>query len=272
MQTARRLYVYLISGIGIGMLVGGLTMLLSVLFDRLGLRGAIIAGEGDVIGQQLTLASALIVVGLPVWLIHWLAAERSVRPGREGAALERTSDVRGLYFALAMGILLLVAANGVSRLSPLETVIGYVGAAATKSIVLGLVILVTAAFFVPLEIRHPGWMATFMVLTALTFSLFGFIVGIWAKNWEQMQLVPMLIVTPLTFLGGAFYSIDMLPEPWRTITLFNPVVYLVSGMRWSFYGIADVNVGVSAAAIVGFLVACVFGVWWIFRTVYKLKA
>jgi len=156
--------------------------------------------------------------------------------------------------------------------SYLEAVLGYVGAAATKSLMLGVLILATARAFVPYEIAHPFWMLFFLVLTAVTFSLFGFIIGIWADSFQRLQVIPLLIVTPLTFLGGAFYSIDMLPEPWRTLTLFNPVVYLVSGMRWSFYGISDVNVGVSAAAIVGFLVACLVGVWWIFRTGYKLKA
>ena len=153
-----------------------------------------------------------------------------------------------------------------------EAVIGNVGAAATKSLMLGVLILITARFFVPYHIQHPFWMLCFLVLTAVTFSLFGFIIGIWADSFQRLQVIPLLIVTPLTFLGGAFYSIDMLPEPWRTLTLFNPVVYLVSGMRWSFYGIADVNVVLSAAAIVGFLIACLFGVWWIFRTGYKLKA
>jgi ABC-2 type transport system permease protein len=156
--------------------------------------------------------------------------------------------------------------------SYLEAVIGYVGAAATKSLMLGVLILLTARLFVDYEIAHPAWMLGFLVLTAVTFSLFGFIIGIWADSFQRLQVIPLLIVTPLTFLGGAFYSIDMLPEPWRTLTLFNPVVYLVSGMRWSFYGIADVNVGLSLAAILGFLVACLVGVWWIFRTGYKLKA
>ena len=156
--------------------------------------------------------------------------------------------------------------------SYIEAVIGYVGAAATKSLMLGLLILVTARAFVPYEIAHPFWMLFFLVLTAVTFSLFGFIIGIWADSFQRLQVIPLLIVTPLTFLGGAFYSIDMLPEPWRTLTLFNPVVYLISGMRWSFYGIADVNVGLSAAAIIGFLILCLTGVWWIFRTGYKLKA
>ena len=157
-------------------------------------------------------------------------------------------------------------------ISPLEIVIGYVGAAATKSVALGLVILATAAFFVPLQILHPVWMIGFLVLIASTFSLFGFIIGIWGKNFEQIQFVPMLIVTPLTFLGGAFYSVDMLPEPWRTATLFNPVVYLISGFRWSFYGVGDVPVGISLAATLGFLLLCLGVVAWIFRTGYRLKS
>jgi ABC-2 type transport system permease protein len=152
-----------------------------------------------------------------------------------------------------------------------EIVLGYVGAAATKSVLLGLIILATASFFVTIQILHPVWMMTFMLLTAVTFSLFGFIVGIWAKNWEQMQLIPMLIVTPLTFLGGAFYSIDMLPPAWRTVTLFNPVVYLISGFRWSFYGKSDVGVGISLAMTVAFLLICLGAIAWIFRTGYRLK-
>jgi ABC-2 type transport system permease protein len=157
-------------------------------------------------------------------------------------------------------------------ISPLEIVIGYVGAAATKSVALGLVILATAAFFVPLRILHPGWMLGFLVLIATTFSLFGFIIGIWGKNFEQIQFVPMLIVTPLTFLGGAFYSVDMLPEPWRTATLFNPIVYLISGFRWSFYGVGDVPVAISLGATLGFLLLCLAVVAWIFRTGYRLKS
>ncbi len=152
-----------------------------------------------------------------------------------------------------------------------EIVLGYVGAAATKSVLLGLTILATASFFVPLQILHPVWMMTFMVLTAVTFSLFGFIIGIWAKNWEQMQLIPMLVVTPLTFLGGAFYSIDMLPPAWRTVTLFNPVVYLISGFRWSFYGKSDVGVDLSLAMTVAFMLLCLAAIGWIFRTGYRLK-
>jgi len=156
-------------------------------------------------------------------------------------------------------------------ISPLETVIGYVGAAATKSIILGLVILATAAFFVPLQIVHPFWMATFLILIAVTFCLFGFIIGIWGQNFEQIQFIPMLIVTPLTFLGGAFYSIDMLREPWRTVTHFNPIVYLISGFRWSFFGLSDVGVEISIAATAGFLILCLVVIAWMFRTGYRLK-
>jgi len=153
----------------------------------------------------------------------------------------------------------------------LEVVIGYVGAAATKSIMLGVLILVTARIFVPYEIAHPFWMLCFLVLTSLTFSLFGFIIGLWADDFQKLQVIPLMVVTPLTFLGGAFYSINMLPPVWQKIALFNPVVYLISGFRWSFYGISDVNVAVSAVAIVGFLALCLIAVWWIFRTGWKLK-
>ncbi len=155
--------------------------------------------------------------------------------------------------------------------SAFEAVTGYVGAAATKSIILGLIILATARVFVPYEIAHPLVMALFLVLTALTFSLFGFIVGVWADGWEKMQIIPILIITPLTFLGGSFYSITMLPEPWRTLTLFNPVVYLVSGFRWSFFEISDVNIWLSLGATFGFLALCLVVIWWIFKTGYKLK-
>ncbi len=155
--------------------------------------------------------------------------------------------------------------------SSIEIVIGYVGAAATKSIILGLIILATAGLFVPLEIAHPLWMLAFLVLTAVTFSLFGFILGIWADGFEQLQLVPLLIITPLIFLGGSFYSIEMLPPFWQTVSLFNPVVYLISGFRWSFYGIADVSVGVSLAMTILFLAICLATVWWIFKTGYRLK-
>jgi ABC-2 type transport system permease protein len=156
--------------------------------------------------------------------------------------------------------------------SPFEIVLGYVGAAATKSIVLGLIILATAGLFVPLRIEHPFAMVTFLVLISLAFSLFGFVIGIWADGFERLQVIPLLILTPLTFLGGTFYSINMLPPVWQTVTLFNPIVYLVSGFRWSFYGVADVNVTVSLVVIVAFLLACLAIVWWIFRTGYRLKA
>ncbi len=152
-----------------------------------------------------------------------------------------------------------------------EIVLSYVGAAATKSIVLGLIILATAALFVPLRIEHPLWMILFLLLTALTFSLFGFIVGIWADGFEKLQLIPLLIVTPLTVLGGSFYSIHMLPPLWQTVTLFNPVVYLISGFRWSFYGLADVSVGVSLGMTLAFLAASLAVVAWIFRTGYRLR-
>ncbi len=157
-------------------------------------------------------------------------------------------------------------------ISPLEIVIGYVGAAATKSIMLGVLILVTARLFVPYHIAHPLWMLCFLLLTAVTFSLFGFIIGLWADDFQKLQVVPLMIVTPLTFLGGAFYSISMLPPLWQKIALFNPVVYLISGFRWSFYGLSDVNVAISVAATLGFLALCLLAVWWIFRTGYKLKA
>ncbi|MEL0205872.1 MAG: ABC transporter permease [Alphaproteobacteria bacterium] len=155
--------------------------------------------------------------------------------------------------------------------SPFEAVLGYVGAAATKALMIGLIILATANLFVPVEIMHPVWMVSFLVLTCVSFALFGFIIGIWAKNFEQLNLVPMLIITPLVFLGGSFYSISMLPPIWQKITLFNPVVYLISGFRWSFFGTADVAVAISLAAVGGFMLLCLAVIWWIFRTGYRLK-
>ena len=152
-----------------------------------------------------------------------------------------------------------------------EVVLGYVGAAASKSIVLGLLILLTARLFVDYEIQHPVWMACFLVLTALSFSLFGFIIGLWADDFQKLQVIPLMVVTPLTFLGGAFYSISMLPPVWQKITLFNPVVYLISGFRWSFYGVSDVNVVVSFSAIIAFLAVCLGLVWWIFRSGWKIR-
>jgi ABC-2 type transport system permease protein len=156
--------------------------------------------------------------------------------------------------------------------SAIETVIGYVGAAATKSILLGIVILVTARLFVDFSVMHPVWMVAFLVLTSVTFSLFGFIIGIWADSFQKLQVIPLMVVTPLAFLGGSFYSINMLPPFWQTVALFNPVVYLVSGFRWSFYGIADVGVGLSLAMTLVFMLACLAAVGWIFRTGYKIKA
>ena len=175
----------------------------------------------------------------------------------------------GIYFPKFTGTIYELLSAPVSYL---EIVIAYVGAAATKSIILGLIILATASLFVPIKILHPVWMITFLVLTATTFSLFGFIIGIWANGFEQLQFIPMLIVTPLTFLGGAFYSIEMLPPTWRTVTLFNPVVYLISGFRWSFYESSDVSVEVSLAMTLGFFVICLAIAAWIFRTGYRLKS
>ena len=174
----------------------------------------------------------------------------------------------GIYFPRFTGTIYEILS---APISAFEIVIGYVGAAATKSIIIGVVILITAAFFVPLRVAHPAWMVLFLVLIAVTFSLFGFIIGIWADGFEQLQFVPLLVLTPLTFLGGTFYSISVLPPAWQTVTLFNPVVYLVSGFRWSFYEIADVHVGVSLGMTAFFLVLCLAAVWWIFRTGYRLK-
>jgi ABC-2 type transport system permease protein len=174
----------------------------------------------------------------------------------------------GIYFPKFVGTIYEILS---APISSLEIASGYVGAAATKSIMLGLITLATAAVFVPLHIEHPIWMVAFLVLTAVTFSLFGFIIGIWARNFEQLQLIPLLIVTPLSFLGGSFYSIDMLPPLWRTVSLANPVVYLVSGFRWSFFGTADVRIEISLAITLLFLVICLTIVTWIFKTGYRLK-
>jgi ABC-2 type transport system permease protein len=175
----------------------------------------------------------------------------------------------GIYMPKYSGTIYEVLSAPVSAL---EIVIGYVGAAATKSVILGTIILATARLFVDFSIAHPLWMVAALILTSVTFSFFGFIIGIWADGWEKLQIVPMLIVTPLAFLGGSFYSISMLPPVWQKIALFNPVVYLVSGFRWSFYEVSDVNVVVSFGMTVVFLLLCLAGVWWIFRTGYKLKA
>jgi ABC-2 type transport system permease protein len=175
----------------------------------------------------------------------------------------------GIYFPRFTGTIYELLSAPISYL---EIVIGYVGAAATKSIIIGLIILATAALFVPLRIEHPLFMLGFLLLTALTFSLFGFVLGIWADGFERLQIVPLLIITPLTFLGGSFYSISVLPPFWQKVTLFNPVVYLVSGFRWSFYGVADVSVGVSLAMTFLFLAICLTVIWWIFKTGYRLKS
>jgi ABC-2 type transport system permease protein len=174
----------------------------------------------------------------------------------------------GIFFPKFTGTIYEILSAPVSYI---EIVIGYVGAAATKSVILGLIILATAGLFVPLEVTHPLWMIAFLVLTSVSFSLFGFLLGIWAEGFEKLQLVPFLIITPLIFLGGSFYSVEMLPPFWQTVTLFNPVVYLISGFRWSFYGIADVSVGLSLGMTVVFLAICLTTVWWIFKTGYRLK-
>ena len=174
----------------------------------------------------------------------------------------------GIFFPKFTGTIYEILSAPVSAI---EIVLGYVGAAATKSVILGLVTLATASLFVPLQVAHPFWMLGFLVLTAITFSLLGFIIGIWAQGFEQLQVVPLLVITPLTFLGGAFYSLSVLPPVWQTVTLFNPIVYLVSGFRWSFYGVADVAVGVSLAMTLMFLSLCLGVVTWMLRTGYRLK-
>ncbi len=175
----------------------------------------------------------------------------------------------GIFFPKFSGTIYEVLSAPVS---PFEIVTGYVGAAASKSVVLGLLILATAGLCVDYSIAHPLWMLAFLILTAVTFSLFGFIIGIWADDFQKLQIIPLMVITPLTFLGGAFYSISMLPEPWQTLTLFNPVVYLISGFRWAFYGVADVNIAVSLGMTMMFLMLCLGTIWWIFRTGYRIKS
>jgi len=210
-------------------------------------------------------------IGSRMEAMHGISYGAFIVPGLIMMALlsESISNASfGIYMPRYSGTIYEVLSAPVSYL---EIVIGYVGAAATKSLLLGLIILITARLFVDFEIAHPFWMAFFLVLTAITFCLFGFIIGIWADGWEKLQIVPALIVTPLAFLGGSFYSIEMLPPLWQKITLFNPAVYLISGFRWSFYGVSDVNVAVSLGMTLGFLVLCLALIGWIFRTGYRLK-
>jgi ABC-2 type transport system permease protein len=174
----------------------------------------------------------------------------------------------GIFFPKFTGTIYEVMSAPISFF---EILLGYVGAAATKSLIIGLIILVTAGFFVPLEIAHPVWMMGFLILTCISFSLFGFIIGLWADNFEKLQLIPLLVITPLVFLGGSFYSVSMLPPAWQTVTLFNPVVYLISGFRWSFFEVSDVSVALSLAMVLVFLAACLLIVWWVFKTGYRLR-
>ncbi|MDB4307915.1 ABC transporter permease [Gammaproteobacteria bacterium] len=174
----------------------------------------------------------------------------------------------GIYFPKFTGTIYEILS---APISSFEIMLGYVGAAATKSLIIGLIILATAGLFVPLQIAHPVWMLVFLALTCISFSLFGFIIGLWADNFEKLQLIPLLIITPLVFLGGSFYSVSMLPPAWQTVTLFNPVVYLISGFRWSFFEVSDVSVGLSLFMVLAFLGACLLVVWWMFRTGYRLK-
>ena len=174
----------------------------------------------------------------------------------------------GIYFPKFTGTIYEILSAPISFF---EVMLGYVGAAATKSFIIGLIILVTAGFFVPLQIAHPVWMMAFLLLTCISFSLFGFIIGLWADNFEKLQLIPMLIITPLVFLGGSFYSVSMLPPAWQTVTLFNPVVYLISGFRWSFFEVSDVSVGLSLFMVLAFLAVCLLVVWWMFKTGYRLR-
>ncbi len=209
---------------------------------------------------------------VPGTMMLCVSSESIIMPGTMMLSLLTQSISNasfGIYFPRFTGTIYELLSAPISYI---EIVLGYVGAAATKSIILGVIILLTAGLFVPLHIAHPFWMAAFLVLTAVTFSLFGFILGVWADGFEKLQIVPLLVITPLTFLGGSFYSINMLPPFWQKVTLANPVVYLVSGFRWSFYEIADVSVGVSLAMIGLFLGLCLIAVWWIFKTGYRLKS
>jgi ABC-2 type transport system permease protein len=210
-------------------------------------------------------------IGSRMTAIHGVSYGAFIVPGLIMLSLltESISNASfGIYFPKFTGTIYEILS---APISAIEIVIGYVGAAATKSVLIGSIILLTARFFVPLDVLHPGWMVVFLVLTSLTFSLFGFVIGIWADGFEKLQFVPLLVVAPLTFLGGAFYSIDMLPPAWRAITLFNPVVYLIGGFRWSFYGVADVSFGASLGMTLAFFALCLGIVVWIFKTGYRLK-
>jgi ABC-2 type transport system permease protein len=211
-------------------------------------------------------------IGSRITSIDGIAYGAFIVPGLVMMMLLTQSTVNasfGIYFPKFVGTIYELLSAPVSFL---EIVIGYVGAAATKSIILGLIILATAGLFVPLRIEHPLWMVAFLILTAVTFSLFGFIIGIWADGFEKLQVIPLLVITPLTFLGGSFYSVRVLPPIWREISWFNPVVYLISGFRWSFYDASDVGIDMSLAMTVLFLLLCLLVVWWIFRTGYRLKS
>ena len=210
-------------------------------------------------------------IGSRIETIEGVAYGAFIVPGLMMLALLTQSIANasfGIFFPKFTGTIYEVLSAPISFV---EILIGYVGAAATKSFIIGLIILATAGFFVPLEIAHPVWMMAFLVLTCISFSLFGFIIGLWATNFEKLQLIPMLVITPLVFLGGSFYSVNMLPPIWQTITLFNPVVYLISGFRWSFFEVADVSVGLSLAVVLLFLGICLIIVWWMFKTGYRLK-
>jgi len=212
------------------------------------------------------------VIGSRITQINGVSYGAFIVPGLVMLSLLQQSVTNasfGIYFPRFTGTIYEILSAPISYI---EIVLGYVGAAASKSMILGAIILATAGLFVPLHIDHPFWMLLFLMLTAVSFSLFGFILGIWADGFEKLQIVPLLIITPLTFLGGSFYSITMLPPFWQRVSLANPVVYLVSGFRWSFYGIADVSVGVSLAMTGVFLALCLTTIWWIFRTGYRLKS
>ena len=210
-------------------------------------------------------------IGSRMTPVHGVSYGAFIVPGLMMLALlsESTANASfGIFFPKFTGTIYEILS---APMSPPEIVMAYVGAAASKSVVLGLVILATASVFVPLQVVHPVLMVGFLIMTAISFSLFGFILGLWAKGWEQLQIIPMLIVTPLTFLGGAFYSISMLPPAWRTFSLFNPIVYLISGFRWCFYGAADVSVALSFGMALVFMALCLVIVGWIFKTGYRLK-